>query len=261
MSIQITQPTNYYPFPVPGVDVNLWFSILQSIIDKNLPEASENLEPLGQPEDVAGKRAWPWWKLKKWAARIVQHFIQRYGKPEYFENDQKENLPFAEYFRSHMSVQLLAPVMNCLAVRANGRFTTDEVHRSCLTFIEYAVEISPTWKKTIKPHLDFVLFQSIFPSLCLTSDDIELFEEDPLEFIRKINDVMQDWIDPRTAASNLLLSLAKNRAKDTLPRLLAFIEATLAEYNAAPVETRDYRKKDAIFVCIGTIFKVRIIWC
>ena len=49
----------------------------RSVIDKQLPEAGEGLEPLDQPTDPDARAAWPWWKLKKWALRLASLFIQR----------------------------------------------------------------------------------------------------------------------------------------------------------------------------------------
>jgi hypothetical protein len=75
--------TNYALPTVQGVDVTLWFGYITEIMNKPLPEASEGVEPFGQPTDVDERKAWPWWKLKKWAGRIMSQFIQRYGNPRY----------------------------------------------------------------------------------------------------------------------------------------------------------------------------------
>ncbi len=180
-------------------------------------------------------------------------FIQRYGNPKYCA---EENVTFANYFRSTLASQLLAPVMNCLAAQSNGKFLTDDVHRMCLVYTSNAVEMAPTYK-LIKPHIDFVLFNVIMPTLCLSTDDIQLFDEDPIEFVRKVNDPCEDWMFPRTAAITLLQTLSKYRKKDTLPRLLPYIDQSLREYNAQNHgPTKDYRKKDGILVAMATISKV-----
>ena len=93
--------------------------------------------------------------------------------------------------------------MNVLARKASGAYVTEEVHRQCLQFLCSAIELSPTYK-LMKPHLEFILFTVIFPCLCLSETDIQLFNDDPTEFVRKINDPAEDWVDPRTAAINLL---------------------------------------------------------
>jgi hypothetical protein len=106
--------------------------------------------------------------LKKWAGRIVTHFIQRYGNPRYADADFKQ---FAEFFRAHTANQLLAPVMNCLARVTKGSYITDDAHRMCISYVASCVEMSPTYK-VLKPHLDFILFSVVFPTLCLTQDEI-----------------------------------------------------------------------------------------
>jgi hypothetical protein len=55
--------TNYLLPRVTGVDVGLWFNCIAQIMMKRLPEASENVEPLGQPLEVEERKQWPWWKV------------------------------------------------------------------------------------------------------------------------------------------------------------------------------------------------------
>ena len=55
--------TQYALPPVNGVNVNLWFHALATILNKRLPEASEGIEPLGQPESIDERNGWPWWKV------------------------------------------------------------------------------------------------------------------------------------------------------------------------------------------------------
>jgi hypothetical protein len=57
---------------VAGVDVNLWFTAFAQLLQKPLPEE-------GQPSDPELRRKDPWWQVKKWVARVITHFIQRYG--------------------------------------------------------------------------------------------------------------------------------------------------------------------------------------
>ena len=245
--------TNYRLPKVSGVDVNFWFQVIANILNKPLPEASTGLEPVGQPVDVEERKQWPWWKLKKWAVRIICQFIQRYGNPRHASEEYQT---FALFFRDNTAATLLAPVLNNLGQKAQGVFLTEDVHRNCITYVVACVEMAPTFK-VLKPHMDFLLFNIIFPVLCLNTDDIELFDNDPQEFVRKIHNPLRDWVDPFQAATNLLQTMARYRQKYTLPRLMPFIFGLLTEYNSAPAEVRDYRKKDAIMVAISVISKVR----
>jgi hypothetical protein len=51
------------PLQDPVVDLNMWFQLIATIIDKKLPEASEGVEPFGQPISIEDRKAWPWWKV------------------------------------------------------------------------------------------------------------------------------------------------------------------------------------------------------
>jgi hypothetical protein len=157
------------PTNVTGIDVNLWFNLIAEIMNKRLPEASEGIEPAGQPTDPHERKTWPWWKLKKWTSRIMTHFLQRYGNPRYCTDEDKA---FATFFRESTSIVLLAPAMNNLQMKAQGQYITDDVHRSCLTFLNNCSEMAPPYK-IMKPHLQFILFEAVFPTLCLSKDEIE----------------------------------------------------------------------------------------
>ncbi len=64
MCLKIFWSATMYSLPtVSGVDVNLWFQMIASILDKHIPEAAEGLEPAGQPEDHDERKSWPWWKV------------------------------------------------------------------------------------------------------------------------------------------------------------------------------------------------------
>lgn len=114
--------------------------------------------------------------------------------------------------------------------------------------------MSPTYKH-IKPHMDFVLFQVIYPNLFLPPEDVELLQDDPIEFVRKIHSASMEFIDVRTSTVSLLECLVKYREKDCLPSLLAFVQSRLEEYAAATGPTKEalHGHKDAALMMIGAI--------
>lgn len=238
------------PIQVKGVDVNLWFQMIASILQKDLPEASTGLEPLGQPVDKEDRRNWPWWKLKKWAIRITSLFIQRYGNPRYC-ND--EYVQFAEFFKANTSKQLLSPVLHILQQRnLNGVFCTDEVHRMCLVYVNSCFEMAPTYK-IIKPNLDWLLFKVLFGAFEFTEEEMEIFNDDPSEFIRKVADPLEDWIDHRLAAINVLQMAARYREKDVLPKVMAYIQQLLVQYSSDPLNPSNYHGKEAALVAMAAL--------
>lgn len=240
------------PIDVPGMDVNFWFHMMASILQKDLPEASSGMEPVGQPIEPEDRAQWPWWKLKKWAFKIMCLFIQRYGNPKVCN---EEHVQFAEHFKNNTAKLLLAPVMHMLAQHDKGVFMTDAALRMSLTYVNNCVEMAPTYK-LIKPNLDWLLFRVVFKQLCLSDEEMELFNDDPSEFVRKVHDPLEEWTDTRVAAINVLQMLARYRLKDTLPRIMSFISATLIEYAKAPLDPANYRNKDGILVAIGALSSV-----
>eukprot|EP00604_Paraphysomonas_vestita_P003473 CAMPEP_0174819910 /NCGR_PEP_ID=MMETSP1107-20130205/3375_1 /TAXON_ID=36770 /ORGANISM="Paraphysomonas vestita, Strain GFlagA" /LENGTH=731 /DNA_ID=CAMNT_0016034207 /DNA_START=582 /DNA_END=2777 /DNA_ORIENTATION=+ len=115
--------------------------------------------------------------------------------------------------------------------------------------------MSPTYK-ILKPHLEFILFGVIFPTLSLSQADINLFTEDPTEYIRKVHNVLEDWLDPRIAAINLLQMLSRYRLKDTLPLFLPHLQRVMDDYRAAPEHLKNHSAKEACLVALAAIANV-----
>lgn len=228
-----------------------WFEILRAVLTKPLPEASTGLEPRGQPTTKEERNAWPWWKVKKWAAQIVTRLFSRYGIPNYAEEEVKE---FARYFSANVAPSFLGPVCETLNLRPSGQYCTDRVVHLCLNFVDLAVELAPTYK-LLKPHMDFLLYKVCFPAMCLTEEDVEEFENDPHEFVRRQNSPLADFYDPRMSAITLVTSAVKYRGQDTMQPLLGFLTEILQRYNATPEEGggRNHVEKDCALLTFGSL--------
>ncbi|GKY91239.1 hypothetical protein MPSEU_000096500 [Mayamaea pseudoterrestris] len=229
-----------------------WFEILTRVLKKPLPEASTGLEPRGQPVDNDARNAWPWWKLKKWTVQIMSRLISRYGIPSYA--DDTEAKEFALYFSQTVAPQFLGPVCETLSLRPTNQFCTDRVVHLCLTFVDLAVELSSTYK-LLKPHLDFMLYQVCFPTMCLHQNDIECFENDPIEFVQKQNSPLADFYDPRMSAITLLTDLVKHRGQDVTQNLLTRMTDIIQRYMQAPADQKSHVEKDGALLVFGSLAK------
>ncbi|KAJ0395032.1 hypothetical protein ATCC90586_005057 [Pythium insidiosum] len=222
-------------------NVLAWNQLFGTILAKHFPEPNEAGEPAGQPVDEEARNNWPWWKTKKWVLQILCRFYTRYGHPKRVED---ELAAMSQVYRNQVAPGLLPVVLEVLSLRKNGRFCPDRVVQLCLVFLQEAVDSSVTYK-LIKPHLRFVLFEVIHPVLCLTPKDLNLWAEDPHEFVRKTNDVFEDFLDPVYAAANLLADLCTKRGKDCLSDVLMFYNTILSTYLSTPEAERNYIQKDA----------------
>jgi hypothetical protein len=229
-----------------------WFDVVRSALQKPLPEASTGLEPRNQPVDVDARNAWPWWKVKKWSVQIMSRLFSRYGIPSYA--DDQEAKDFAVFFSQNVAPQFLGPVCETLNLRPSGSFCTDRVIHLCLTFVDLAVELASTYK-LLKPHLDFLLYQVCFPTMCLTQEDIDCFDNDPVEFVHKQNSPLADFYDPRMSAVTLVTDLVKHRGQDVTQNLLGRMTAILHTYSQAAPDQKNHVEKDGALLVFGSLSK------
>jgi hypothetical protein len=192
-------------------------------LSKPLPE---HVQPNKSMEE---RNAWPWWKVKKRACQIVARLFSRYGYPKYAEDEVKE---FSVYFSNQAAPQFLGPICELLSLRPRGMFCTDRVIHYGLSFIDLAIELAPTYK-LLKPHLDFLLYHVCFPTICFHPEDLDMFTNDPHEFIRRQNSPMTDFDDPRMSALSVINNLVKQRGKDVAAPLLTFLTNILQGYDSA----------------------------
>lgn len=219
-----------------------WFDVLNQALARPIPEEI-------QPHSVEERNAFPWWKVKKWSAQIMSRIFSRYGITAYAEDDAKD---FAQYFSNQVAPAFLKPVCETLSLRGTGQFCTDRVVHLCLTFIDLAIELAPTYKM-LKPHLDFLLYQVCFPVICLTADDIDLFENDPHEFVHRQNSPLADFYDPRMSAITLVTNVIKHRGQDVIPTMLAFLQEKLHRFITTPENMRNHVEKDGSLLIIGSL--------
>ena len=101
----------------------------------------------------------------------------------------------------------------------------------------HSIKPKVTWN-LLKPHTPNIIAHVVFPLLCLTREDLELWDEDPVEYIhKKIGstlpirpniDVYEEYLTPDIAASRFLITLARKRQKSSFNGILQFINTTLS---------------------------------
>lgn len=230
-------------------DVNGWMQLFEVVLKKPLPEGSSGAEPKGQPTAVEDRNEWPWWKLKKWTLQVLHRFFSRYGNKGHVEDQHKQ---LAIWFEGQWAKRFLLVCMGILDAKAKGGFVTDRVLMLTYCFVNDAIELASTYK-CVKPHLSFIIMNSILPTLAFSAKDKELWTEDPYEYVRKSVDPLDDYVNPRTAAINLLLDMARLR-KEPLEVLMPQLASILNQYvdagNAGRTDMMTIRK-DSALVALG----------
>ena len=246
----------YLPQSIGGITTLLhpevmqpWFEIFQKALSKKLPEDETGLPPLNQPKSVEDREKWPWWKVKKWASKIIRKMFLRHGLPSSVEKEVKI---FANYFSKQVAPQFLGPICETLNLRAEGHFCTNIVMYHCLSFIEISIELSSTYK-VLKPHMDFILYRVCFPTICLSEHDIYLFEHEPHEFMQREFNFLNEFLDPRSAATRVVGNLVRYRGQDTINGLLVFFNEILQNYANG---NQKHVEKDGCLQMIGCLSKI-----
>jgi hypothetical protein len=120
--------------------------------------------------------------------------------------------------------------------------------------MEECVKPKAMWDN-LKPHMDNLIAHFVFPILCQSDEDIELFEDDPSEYLHRKLNFYEEVSAPDVAATNFLVSLTKNRKKQTFS-ILTFVNSVVSKYEAAPEDQKQPREKEGALRMIGSLASV-----
>ncbi|KAI9016788.1 armadillo-type protein [Hyaloraphidium curvatum] len=205
------------------------------------------------PEDLDEREKAPLWKAKKWAYRCLNRLFSRYGNPT-LENTKKKYGAFAKNFVENFAPLILRTYMSQTASLVSGQIWLSKwAMHSIATFYADSVKLKSTWK-LMKPEVPSIIAYFIFPMLCFSSEDAELWEDNPVEFVRKKLDPMEDFKSPEHAAANLLVTLVRDR-KSTLAQMFEVVSGVLQSYAQTPTEEMA-RRKDGALNMVGTVLDV-----
>ena len=104
----------------------------------------------------------------------------------------------------------------------------------------------------LKPHLETLITHLVFPVLCQSDEDMELFETEPQEYLHSKLNFYEEVSSPDVAATNFLVSLTKSRRKETFT-ILNFVNQIVNKYEGAPDNEKNFREKEGALRMIGTL--------
>jgi len=199
-------------------------------------------------------------KVQKWACRACNRFFMVFGRPNHLQNDFKSNVAhqqFASTFITTHAPATLGKFFEILKYKSTGGFVSRKVTHVAYKHILNAVCYGQLFSK-MEPHLDFLMFECIVPTLSLQKADVKLWQEEPEEFIRKNTDFLEQFNSPEYSASQLLLELVKVRTRYTLRRVLNWISTNLQRFKEAGknLSADTFVRKDCATNLFGLIYVV-----
>lgn len=208
------------------------------------------------PEDLDEREKNHWWKAKKWAYANLNRLFVRYGNPQTLgKSSEVDYTEVAKYFISHFAPEILKTYLVQVEKWVGKTLWLSRAAlNQTLTFLDECIKPKSTWE-LLKPHTDSLLEHLVFPVLCQTDEDLELFEDEPQEYLHRKLNYYEETSAPDVAATNFLVTLTKNRRKQTYS-VLNFINNVVNTYEAAPENEKDPRRKEGALRMIGTLSSV-----
>lgn len=214
-----------------------WGTFLLNVVQKEIDSAQ-------LPSDDDSKEIAPWWKAKKWAFHSLNKLFSRYGNPSQLPSDMKKYKPFAENFVATFAPEILKVYLRIAEANSQGAMWISKkaFYFLCIFFTE-CVKPKSTWA-LLKPHVLQLTQSFIFPRLCFSEQDDELWQLDPVDFVRANLDPFEEIGSVSGSAATFVQTVASKRTKSAFMPLLEFVTSVV---NAYPNGGRSAKEKDGAF--------------
>ncbi|OUM51652.1 hypothetical protein BVG19_g766 [[Candida] boidinii] len=221
-----------------------WCSFQVDVINMQLPQ---NVLELDEEDRYLS----PWVKSQKWAFANLYRIFQRYGSKslsQKFSYDQ-----FRDIFTKNVVPQLLSVYFTKIeSWRSQKQWISDASMYYIVLFLEQCVIQKECWL-LIKPHVSTIISEIAFPLLCPTETIIDLFDNDPLEYIHLILDVYEESSSPHMAVLALIFTMVEKRQKTTLEPILQFTYEKLSTLSNVEETEEIAKQKESCLRIIGGI--------
>lgn len=234
----------YYKLPVElqGDDsLRPWAELHLNAITRTLPQEVLAL-------DVEDRELHPWTKCQKWGYANLYRIYHRYGA---------ESVVAAEYeaFSARFNSQYVPEILRAYFQRIEG-WAKGEIWISgkslykLVYFLEDCIRVKENWH-LIQDHIDTIVRHVVFPLLCLTENDLEAFEDEPVEYIHRRIDVYDENPTADMAATSFLITLVEKRPS-CLPSVLQLVQETV-QANSGNGELEPAIKRESALRMLGAI--------
>ncbi|KAI5123131.1 hypothetical protein M0805_000834 [Coniferiporia weirii] len=205
-----------------------WGRLLFQVVSLQVPN-----EAIPEAEDEREKCEW--WKAKKWAYSVLGRLFHRYGNPSQLPSPlKKDYLSFAEHFVTNFAPEIFKTYLHQVELLISGQqWLSKKCQYHIFSFFTECVKPKSTWA-FLRPHFQNLVSSFVFPQLCFTPIKQELWESDPVDYVRTAIDEYEDFAAPVSAATSFLFALASSRTKTTFMPILQFINSVLDSNAAAP---------------------------
>ncbi|TFY82908.1 hypothetical protein EWM64_g1102 [Hericium alpestre] len=205
-----------------------WGRLLFEVVNLRIPAEAV-------PQDEDERERSEWWKAKKWAYGILGRLFHRFGNPSQLPSPMQEEYgPFAQHFVSTFAPEIFKVYLQQVELYVSGQvWLSKKCQYQIFQFLGECVKPKSTWA-LVKPHFETLVSRFVFPNLSFTTARQELWDEDPVDYVRTSIDEYENYSSPVSAATSFLFQLVSSRTKTTFMPILGFVNTVLASNPAAP---------------------------
>lgn len=161
-----------------GNNIDPWIQFYKTLLDKPTPN---ELESFVEDMDTIEERDRSLhWKIKGIAAKTTYRLFSKFGNPTYVDEDFTE---FSKRIKETFAVPLLESHLQ-MVFKRKTHFVGSKTLNFCIKYVTQSSKL-PTTMSVLKPFVEKLLFDLIIPVMLVTHKDVTLFQDDPIEFIRK----------------------------------------------------------------------------
>ena len=185
------------PFLMVEGAIDPWIQFFKTILDRPVPSEFDSFDE--NMETIAKRDKSIHWKIKGIAAKCTYRLFSKYGKTTVCEKADK---PFVQIFLSKFAEPLLESHLG-LMFRRKTHFVGSKCLNFVIKYVTYASKVDKTME-VLKPFIENILYETVIPLMLVTHKDVTLFDEDPIEYIRKQTDFVETLYMPKNTILDLL---------------------------------------------------------
>ncbi|QPG76986.1 hypothetical protein FOA43_004380 [Brettanomyces nanus] len=237
----------YMDMPLPLQENNTdagWITFHVETMNMNLP-------PSAMKMDEDERYLNPWVKAQKWAYANIFNIYVRFGSKGWLASSTYDK--FRTFFSGNVVPGLLKVYFEKIQEwRQQGRWISDACFYQIISFIEHAVTKKSAWQ-LIRPYMNTLITDLAFPLLCPRDSTLDLFENDPQEYILMTFAIEETKNSPITAARNMISTLVEKRKEVALQPVLQFAYEKLSSLATAPDVLETAKQKESALRLIDAI--------
>lgn len=219
---------------------------LEAEIDENLTTKTDDIETINQRWKTQQ------WKLKQTSMHFLFRMFQKYSSTDYLEEELK---PVAEHWIQNYAEGIINIAVSLIS-KTPDLFISPKVISFCFKTVSTGINLLRV-AQFVVPHIESLLSSYVIPLILLTEKDIEDFEWDPIEFVRKTRDTSDVMYTAKSSVLDFITHATRYRSNkedetaipDYWEYYFQYCIDNLTEYTKQ--DSPDFRIKDALLLSIG----------